>query len=148
MASDILESNKVMYLDLTHKLNDYNEIYNLNTYLDSANTSELDRLKYTNETLKTRILKLKQEYLAEDSGVKLYTFRINVLYFTAIIIAIVLCIAAFYAEGKISSKIASIFSMGLIIVYFIILLFVVKANIERRNHAYDQYYWDQVQKNN
>ena len=82
MAVDSLQSNKILYLDLTHKLNDYNEIYNLNTYLDGANSTELERLSYTNETLKTRLLKLKQEYLLEDRGVKAYTFRSNILYFT------------------------------------------------------------------
>ena len=125
MAADSLQSNKILYLDLTHKLNDYNEIYNLNTYLDGANTSELERLSYTNETLKTRLLKLKQEYLLEDRGVKAYTFRSNVLYFTSIIVSIVLCLAAVYVEGGtggLSAKMAVMISIGLIVVYFIILL--------------------------
>ena len=125
MAADSLQSNKILYLDLTHKLNDYNEIYNLNTYLDGANSTELERLSYTNETLKTRLLKLKQEYLLEDSGVKAYTFRSNILYFTAIILSIVLCLTAVYVEGGnggLSAKWAIIISIGIIVIYFIILL--------------------------
>lgn len=149
MAADSLQSNKILYLDLTHKLNDYNEIYNLNTYLDGANSTELERLSYTNETLKTRLLKLKQEYLLEDSGVKAYTFRSNILYFTAIILSIVLCLTAVYVEGGnggLSAKWAIIISIGIIVIYFIILLVIVKAYIERRYYAYDQYYWDQIKK--
>jgi len=149
MAVDSLQSNKILYLDLTHKLNDYNEIYNLNTYLDGANSTELERLSYTNETLKTRLLKLKQEYLLEDRGVKAYTFRSNILYFTTIITSIVLCLAAVYVEGGaggLSAQMAVMISIGIIVVYFIILLFIVRANIERRYYAYDQYYWDQMKK--
>lgn len=149
MAADSLQSNKILYLDLTHKLNDYNEIYNLNTYLDGANSSELERLSYTNETLKTRLLKLKQEYLLEDRGVKAFTFKSNVLYFTAIVVSIVLCLAAVYVQGGtggLSGKMAVIISVVIIVIYFLILLFVVKANIERRYYAYDQYYWDQIKK--
>jgi cytochrome c-type biogenesis protein CcmH/NrfG len=146
MASDILELEKIKYLDLTHKLNDYNEIYNLNTYLDGTNTTELDKLSYTNETLKTRILKLKQEYLAQESDVKLYTFRNNILYFSTIVIAFILCIVAFYSEGSFSGKFTVIIILCILTVYFFILLLLIKANVERRTYAYDQYYWAQVKK--
>lgn len=146
MANNTLEANRIKYLDLTHKLNDYNEIYSVNNYLQGANNVELDRLKATDNTIRTRILRLKQEYLQNDHGIKEYKFRTNILYFSAIIISFLLFLGALFLQGGINPKMAIIISITLIVVYLLILLFVVKANVERRSYAYDQYYWDQVKK--
>jgi hypothetical protein len=146
MANNILEANRIKYLDLTHKLNDYNEIYSVNNYLQEANSVELDRLRSTDNTIKTRVLRLKQEYLQGDHGIKEYKFRTNILYFSAIVISFLLLIGSLFIQGRINQKIAIIISVTLIVVYLLILLFVVKANVERRSYAYDQYYWDQVKK--
>lgn len=143
-----LEDSKITYLEMTHKLNDYNEIYNVNNYLKYANELELSRLSDVNDTLRTRILRLKQEYLLYDHDIAEYKFRINILYFTAIIVCFVLFITAFFHQGRITPKLAMYLSLGLLIFYLIILLFVVKTNSNRRKYSYDQWYWKPVQRKN
>lgn len=145
-TTTLLETNKIKYLDLTHKLNDYNEIYSVNSYLQGATNLELTRLRKTNNMLKSRILKMKQQYMMYDHDVDEYMFRLNILYFTAAIVAVVLMIASLFMQGYVTPKLAMIISGGLIIIYLIIVLFTVKANAERRKYAYDQFYWKPVDK--
>lgn len=145
-TTTLLETNKIKYLDLTHKLNDYNEIYSVNSYLQGATNLELTRLRNTNNMLKSRILKMKQQYMMYDHDVDEYMFRLNILYFTAAIVAVVLMIASLFMQGYVTPKLAMIISGGLIIIYLIIVLFTVKANAERRKYAYDQFYWKPVDK--
>lgn len=140
------ETNKIKYLDLTHKLNDYNEIYNVNSYIQENNNMELDRLNSSNNTIKTRILRMKQEYLLNDQSIKEFNFRKNILYFTIVIICIILSIVALYVQDKINIKLTMIACGSISIIYLFILMFVINANVNRRSYAYNQYYWNQIQK--
>lgn len=140
------ETNKIKYLDLTHKLNDYNEIYNVNSYIQENNNMELDRLNSSNNTIKTRILRMKQEYLLNDQSIKEFNFRKNILYFTIVIICIILSIVALYVQDKINIKLTMIASGSISIIYLFILIFVINVNVNRRSYAYNQYYWNQIQK--
>ena len=49
------------YMDMTHKLNDYNEIYNVNKHIDKSTDEEMGRLLAIHNSLKIKILKLKQQ---------------------------------------------------------------------------------------
>lgn len=143
-TTNSLESNKIKYLDLTHKLNDYNEIYSVNSYLKEANTDELYRLKTTNEALKSKVLTLKQNYMMKSHDIAEYKFRINIMYFTAIIIALVIIFVALYSMESISKRLAIILSSTVGVIYLIFLLFIVRLNSERRKYAYDQFYWNPI----
>lgn len=141
-----LENNKIKYLDLTHKLNDYNEIASVNRYLKDTYNSELERLNQTNNVLRTRILRMKQEYMMNDHGIQEFKFRTNILYFTGFVVSIVLVVAALFVQGRLDARMTLIVSFGLLIVYLIIVLIAVKSNLERRKYSYNQYYWNQVNK--
>lgn len=144
MSTSSLENNKVMYLDLTHKLNDYNEIYNMNTYVQNTNTQELDRLNTTNNTLKTRILRLKQEYLLTESGKRQWAFRTNLMMFTGIVTGLVVILLTMYSSDKLAVRPLVISCLVILVIYLLIVIYLVVANTERRNYAYDQYYWNPV----
>jgi hypothetical protein len=131
---------------MTHKLNDYNEIYNVNSYLQGANSQDLQRLAGVNDTLRTRILRLKQEYMLYDHGINEFGFRINIVYFTGVIVCIVLFMAALFQQDRLSGRLALTISTGLFVVYCLIVLLVVKSNADRRKYSYHQYYWKQVEK--
>jgi len=141
---DSLETNKIKFLDLTHKLNDYNEIYSVNNYLQGAYGQELDRLNTTNNDLKTQLLRMKQEYMTNDSGIYVYKFRISILYVTIFIVCIVLMITTLFAQNKLSSRMLLIIVLAIIVIYFIIVLVMIKMNNERRYYAYNQYYWNTI----
>ncbi len=139
-----LETNKIKFLDITHKLNDYNEIYSVNTYLQGAYDLELDRINAVNNDLKTQLLKMKQEYMTNDSGVYAYKFRINIVYFTIFVICILLMLTALFSQNKLSLRLLIIIGLVIIAIYFIIVLIIIKSNNERRYYAYNQYYWNAV----
>lgn len=136
-----LEYNKVKFLDLTHKLNDYNEIYNVNTYLQGAYGMELERLLATNNDLKTHLLRMKQEYMTNESGINAYRFRTNVVYFTILVVSVILMITALFTQGKLGARMLFIICAVIIVIYFIIVLIMIKSNNERRYYAYNQFYW-------
>ena len=143
-TDSLLETNKVKYLDLTHKLNDYNEIYNVNTYVKDTNALQLERFNATNNNLRTRLLRMKQEYMLKEHDISEYRFRTNIIYFTFIIISFVLIIATMFMLDKMSGTIAMVVSISVLLVYLIILMFVMKAQANRKKNSYNQYYFSQA----
>lgn len=141
-----LDDNKDKYLDLTHQLNNYNEIYNVNFYLKNMNTLESDRLDRANQNIKVKILKMKQEYMLLDYSVHQNRMRSNIMYTTLIIAAIIFIICTLFYQGKLEKNTAIMICIGIIVVYFLIVLFILKANAKRRKYAWDQYYWNEFKK--
>lgn len=139
-----IDSQRVKYLDLTSRLNNYNEIYTVNSYIKGANNSELDRLNSSNNTIKSKILRMKQEYLLRDHDLKEYKYRINILYLTVIIVSFILILVTFYSQNKLNIQLLATCIGVISIVYLIILMFSIKSNINRRSNAFDQYYWTQA----
>lgn len=96
-----LDGNKDQYLDLTHQLNNYNEIYNVNFYLKNMNSLEYERLERANENLKAKVLKMKQEYMLLDYGKHENNMRANIMYTTLIVASIIFIVCAlFYQIGR------------------------------------------------
>jgi len=141
---DTFTSQKNKYLDYTHRLNDYNEIYNLNHYLSDSTQMDLDRLNSINETLKTRVLRMKQEYLMYEFGLNQYTFRVNLLYFLIICLSIVLFSVTMFSEQRMPLMTTIIIASVVLLVCLIVVLWAVIANKSRRSYAYNQYYWQEV----
>lgn len=141
-----LDDNKDSYLDLTHQLNNYNEIYNVNFYLKNMNTLEHDRLNIANQNIKAKILKMKQEYMLQDYGVHENKMRTYIIEATTVITCIIFMIIAMFYQGKLDHTMAIMISIGILIVYLIIVIFLLKANSKRRKYAWDQYYWSEYKK--
>lgn len=141
-----LDENKDKYLDLTHQLNNYNEIYNVNFYLKNMNTLEFDRLDKANKNIKAKILKMKQEYMLQDYGVHENKMRANIMYTTLIITSIIFIVCTLFYEGKLEQNFAIMICIGIMIVYFAIVIFILMANSKRRKYAWEQYYWNEFKK--
>lgn len=137
---------KVKYLEDTHKLNDYNEIYNTNSYIKNLNDTDFDRVSRMNQTLKNKIMTLKQQYLINDHDIEQYKFRINILYFTVFIICILLLFLTLFVKDKLKKQPTIIICSVIIFVYLLITLILVKINLERRQNAYKQFYWSSVKR--
>lgn len=135
--------NQVRYKDNTNQLNNFNEIYNMNTYVSNINKSEIDRINDYNRTLNTRILQLKQDYLLKEYRVHNYQFWYNVMYFTIVMSGIALAIMAFYLTNKeaMSFTIVLVILGVLSVFYLIVLLSVLSIKIIRRNTSWNQFYW-------
>lgn len=140
-----LEKNN--FINLTHQMNNYNEIYNMNKYVSNVNMNELERLAFVSENLKSKVLKLKQEYMLYDVSMKKIGFWVNILYFTLVLICLTFFAIAFYNKGVaennivITDTILYIIIGVLGVVYLIVLIVLLATNIRRRKYFYDQYYW-------
>lgn len=134
------------YLDYTHRLNDYNEISNINDYLLKSNTIEESRLKAMSDMLSTKVLKMKQEYMASENGIHEYRLRINILYLSIVISCAALVAAAYFSMQKLSKNMLFVVSATLLVIYLVLVLIIIAMNKNRRKYAWNQYYWDPMKK--
>lgn len=135
------QAEKDIFLDLTHQLNNYNEIFNLNMYLKNNGTEEQSRLFRMNESLKSKMLQAKQEYVMQDYAISRKALECKILYFAIIVTAIVLILTGLFLRQNLTLVIFGAVSAGLIIVYIIGVVFAVKNNSDRKKTSWDQYYW-------
>jgi hypothetical protein len=141
-----LNNERISYLDLTHQLNNYNEIYNLNFYLKNMNTLELDKMTKVNQNIRAKVLRMKQEYMLMDYGIHEHKMRANILYTTLVVVSVIFIIVAFYVKGSMDKNTVIMISVVLGVLYLIIMLFILSANSKRRKYAWDQYYWSEMKK--
>lgn len=141
-----LNNNRTTYLDLTHQLNNYNEIYNLNFYLKNMNTLELDKMNKANQNIRAKVLRMKQEYLLMDYGIHEHKMRANILYTTLVVATVIFCVTAFFVKGSMDKNTVIMISIVIGVLYLVIMLFILSANAKRRKYAWDQYYWSEMKK--
>ena len=143
----ILNENKDKYLDLTHQLNNYNEIYNVNYYLKNLNTSETEKLDRSNNNIKSKVLRMKQEYMVLDYSQYENQMRANIMYLTVVVSGIVFILCSMYSQDKLSKNILTLSCIGILILYLLIVLIVIFKQTSRRIYAYNQYYWGNMKSN-
>lgn len=141
-----LEKKKNDYIDLTHQLNNYNEIYNLNVYLQKLHSVELDQITSTDQQMKTASLKTKQQYLLLDYAIKDMQIRINIMYFTLIMVCFILILSGLFILNRIGRKTLTVVIGVLLLIWALIVYVVSKVNSNRRKYAFDQYYWKNIKK--
>ena len=151
MSSDEINNNfsdiKATFLDNTHQLNNYNEIYNMNKYVEGIQNMEVKRKQDMNENLKSRIMKLKQEYMLIEYKRNALKMKANIMLFSSIIIALCfMCVSLFLME-KLNKTLTIIIVSVLIVFYIFMVIIIVKSNSHRRFNSWTQYYWSDMKKN-
>lgn len=152
MGIDIetIKTNMNTYIDTyqkqTHELSNYNEIYSVNFYLQNMNTLEADRLERANNNIKAKVLKMKQEYMLMDYGVHENKMRANIMFTTLVIASIVSILLVMFVKDQIAQNNLIMYIVGIFVVYFGIVIFILMSNSKRRKYAWDQYYWSQMKK--
>lgn len=143
ISNDIIDN----YKTLTHELNNYNEIYNLNNYLAENTSTEYGRLSKMNDVFKSKVLKSKQQYLDADRTVNRLKLTNNLLCFSAVIFGIFFLAVGVHLKdtSKFSMTSVMIVVAVLTVIYITLVLLIVLSNSKRRNQYWDQYYWQQIQ---
>lgn len=130
------------YLDKTHKLNDYNEIWNLNQHLIDVNTIEERKLNEFNDMIVTKLMKMKQQYMITDYAINESAMYTKILMFTIIVASfLIVIVSKTQPEGK-KQLIAICTGAG--VFYLIVLMFILKSSSNRRKYSWSQWYWDPV----
>jgi hypothetical protein len=143
---DGLENQKKIFKDLTHQLNNYNEIYNLNSHLQETGDSEYQRLFKTNEILKSKIMSLKQEYMLNEWRISYMNMKNNLIYYSIIMIGLIRAFVGMFLKQMIPLNILVIIVSVLALIYILAVVLVVKSNSKRRNDNWSQYYWMAMEK--
>lgn len=134
------------YLDYSHKLNDYNEISNLNDHLLTVNNVEEAKLQTFNDSISSKVLKLKQEYLLKESAIQELNLLTNILYFSMFLAAVIIFLFSFYHSNPNNLNISKLLiSIAIIIIlYLIVILIVILRNKNRKKQVWNQYYWNSM----
>lgn len=140
-----IENEKNMFKDLTHQLSNYNEIFNLNTYLIQSGKEEQIRLQTTNEMMKGKIMKIKQEYVFQYWKIEFMKLKNKLMYFCIFVTAILLIVAGLFLKKTIELQIMIIISVVISLLFIIVVVMSVKSNSDRRNIIWDQYYFPPMQ---
>lgn len=142
LANDI-----TTYKNITHQFNNYNEIFNLNVYVKNSTTQDRARLERVNDTLKSRVIKLKQEYIMQDREYKYMSFKNGLMYYTIVVTCIFLILVGLFMMEMISQGSLILITIILSVMFIISIVVVVKNNSTRRNLTWDQYYWEPMKRN-
>lgn len=147
LNQQINDNAKYQYLDYTNKLNDYNEIYNVNNYLSNSNQNKLGELQEINGSISAKIINYKTLYLFYTGEKKDLVFKTNFAYFFAIIISIVFLLIAFSMLNKIGWYTTFWISLIIIIIFLVIFYIAMRRHLNKRNFDNNQKYWAPPQKN-
>jgi len=132
------------FIDLTHQLNNYNEINNTNLHLEKIHNKEKENLNYIGNVVKSTSLKTKQEYLLTEYSIELYRLRNNLMIFTLIVLCGILALCAMFAQGRLSQDKTIGFIILILIAWALIIYIIIKVNSNRRKYAWNQQYWRQM----
>lgn len=139
---------KIDFLNNTHQLNNYNEIYSMNKHVDGIQNIERQKLEGVNENIKTRIMKLKQEYMLIDYKRNALIMKSRVMIFSSVIIALCFILAALFLMEIINQTVMFVTIVVLCIIYLFVVIMIIKSNSHRRYYSWSQYYWAEMKKRN
>lgn len=138
------ESSKKAYLRNTHMLNDYNEIYNTNMYLNDKTSAEVQRLRGVLDRMRSTKLRMKQDYLLKKFAVHELDFNTKVLSVVSFFVFAFVILLTMYMQGKITYmylfSIIGIISLLLVVMVII----VVMINNKRKETNWYQFNWDPI----
>jgi glycerol uptake facilitator-like aquaporin len=141
-----MTDNVNTYMMNTHYLNDYNEIYNVNNYLDERTLLEKQRLEGMYDRLNSNLLGVKQEYLLRRFDIENYKSKINIILFAFILTCVLLICVILFTDDAISQKLL-LTVIGVSIVFFTVVVYIIsKSNSFREKTNWNMYYWGPIEK--
>jgi glycerol uptake facilitator-like aquaporin len=141
-----MTDNVNTYMMNTHYLNDYNEIYNVNNYLDERTLLEKQRLEGMYDRLNSNLLGVKQQYLLKKFDIENYKSKINIILSAFILTCVLLICIILFTDDAIGQRLL-ITIIGVSIVIFTFVVFIItKSNSYREKTNWDMYYWGPVEK--
>lgn len=139
-----IEESVMNFKGYTHQINNYNEIYNLNKYMLDVNNSEGNRLHTTNETLKSAVLKARQNYMSMDREQQMTKLKSRIMYLSILTLCIVFVLIGLLMLNILNFFIVAVAISIILIVYLMLAFIWMIANSDRRNTNWNQFYWPQM----
>lgn len=143
---DKMTENVNTYMMNTHYLNDYNEIYNVNQYLDDKNQVEKERLQQMFERLNSTLLRIKYDYMLRRYDIQNYNYKINMISYAVILVCILLILTIMFKDGRIGPRLLFSVVTASIVVFSLIVFLISKSNSYREKTNWDMFYWGPVER--
>jgi lipopolysaccharide export LptBFGC system permease protein LptF len=142
-----LEDKVDKYIGISHRLNDFNEIYNTNKYIDKELRKEQYRIDDTTNKLKNKIYISKQKaqmYEYETNKLKFY----KNLFLLTVALAITLMVFATYnLNNYIAPKAFYVLTGIAVFIYIVIVFVLLYANSYRSHTDWNKYNWGNISNN-
>lgn len=145
-ATSTMNDKVSLFKQTTHQMNTYNEIYNVNTYLQKITLTERSRLNRTNDTLSSAIIKTKQDYMMNERVIEFTNFRLKLVYISIIFLCIILILTGLQLMKILSALMTGPVIAFLLILYLIITVSLMMGNKDRKQLNWNQYYWPEMKK--
>ncbi len=134
------------YIDLSHRLVDYNEIYNTNKYVQGELATETNRMGNLKNNLKNKIFISKQKsmgYRYEKSKTK---FLMNLFLFSVFVFIILIALTSAQLAGSLTLTTFYIIVATIVVVYILIILLYISSNAYRTHSDWEKYHFSSMNK--
>ena len=143
-----LQDQASKYVDLSQRLNDYNEIYNTNAYI----AGELHRgekgMNHTTKQLKNSIYISKQQSVMYEYQKNKLQFYKGLFLVSCFVIIDMLTVTGVHLNGLITSKMLYIVAGVSAVVYLCVVFFLVYSNSYRSHTDWNKYDWSSLSSTN
>lgn len=129
------------YATQTEQLNNYNEIFNTNTYIHKELTSAEKGMRALTEKLKNKIYTSKQKTQAYEYEKNKLQFFHSLFVTSAFIVIVLITLAGASIAGQISTKFLYIVMGFSVSVYLFIVLSILYSNSFRSHSDWNKFVW-------
>jgi hypothetical protein len=141
LLANSLDDKVNKYVDISHRLDDYNEIYNTNKYLNKELKTSEKKMKELSDTLKNKIFISKQKsmmYEYERNKLKFY----RALFLASCFLVITLLVlVGVHLTGQLAEKTLYIVTGGALALYLLGVYIIIYSNSFRSHTDWDKYNW-------
>jgi hypothetical protein len=139
--ADSLNAQVNKYIDVSHRLNDYNEIYNTNKYIQRELSSEEIKMNKLNSKLRNQIFSSKQKSQMYEYERNKLQFYKNLLLITSFVAIDLLVITGFHMAGAVTSNFFYMLLGTLGVIYMVVVGTMLYANSFRSHTDWNKFYW-------
>lgn len=140
-----IQHNRLKYYDITNQLNNFNEIYGMNKYVDDLNGKKKEELERFKNQLIGQFYSLKQRYFLQEYTNNNIKFWTDMVIYTLIVMCIGIIVVAMFNEKYKNKSSLLMIILGVIgILYLIGFILAVGTKMSRRRYAWNQFYWQKA----
>jgi lipopolysaccharide export LptBFGC system permease protein LptF len=136
------------YVSLSHRLNDYNEIYNTNKYIKKELATHNRDMDSLTSNLRNKIYISKQSSQIQSYETNKLRFWRGWFLFSAFVILALCTVAGAHMQGNISENVFYAILGVVAILYLTIFIVMATANAYRSHLDWYKYYWASMNKDN
>lgn len=141
-----LENRVDKYVELSHRLNDYNEIYNTNAYIYNELEASDHELHKTVQKLKNTIYISKQKAQMYEYEKQKLKFYLALFLISCFLVIDLISLTGLHMQGGISAYFLYIWMSISVVVYLIVMFILVYSYSFRSRTDWDKYMWDSMSK--